>query len=312
MSKNTIDMVGNNTENTLFPNGVELFFQKNHTLPTSIDYSVQRYHLKEGVQSKEQGCLMYNHAPAKKAEKPLELKFCVSGNQYCNKTNCNECTIEKIKPVHVINTLDVLSVKFHSGFLKQFVRNVSNEDVLKTDLLNAKTTTSFSKSFPISSQKRTILSSLINQDYSGVDENIFVNSKMHDLLLHSLNSLSETEPTEVFTCRFLADENGKKCIYEARDILLENLGTPISIKELSRRVAINECYLKKGFKEVFGATIFDYYQQQRMEHAKYLLFVKHLTVTEVALMLGYSSISHFSTAFKRWTGLKPCELLLRP
>jgi AraC family transcriptional regulator len=78
---------------------------------------------------------------------------------------------------------------------------------------------------------------------------------------------------------------------------------------LSRKVAINECYLKKGFKEMFGTTIFDFYQGQRMEHAKYLLYEKGLSVTEVSVMLGYSSISHFSTAFKKHTGLKPCELL---
>ena len=33
---------------------------------------------------------------------------------------------------------------------------------------------------------------------------------------------------------------------------------PITIRELSRKVAINECYLKKGFKEMFGTTIFDF------------------------------------------------------
>jgi AraC-like DNA-binding protein len=48
-----------------------------------------------------------------------------------------------------------------------------------------------------------------------------------------------------------------------------------------------------------------------MEHAKYLLYEKGLSVTDVSLMLGYSSISHFSTAFKKHTGLKPCELLFR-
>jgi AraC-like DNA-binding protein len=46
-----------------------------------------------------------------------------------------------------------------------------------------------------------------------------------------------------------------------------------------------------------------------MEHAKYLLSEKGLSVTEASMMLGYSSISHFSTAFKKHTGLKPCELI---
>ena len=92
--------------------------------------------------------------------------------------------------------------------------------------------------------------------------------------------------------------------------MIVHIGEPLTIRELSRKVAINECYLKKGFKELFGTTIFDFYQSQRMEHARYLLYEKGLSVTEVSMLLGYSSISHFSTAFKKHTGLKPCELLL--
>ena len=114
-----------------------------------------------------------------------------------------------------------------------------------------------------------------------------------------------------FTCKFLQNAEDREKIIKAREVLLQHIGEPISIKALSRKVAINECYLKKGFKEIFGTTIFDFYQSQRMEHAKSLLYEKGLSVTEVSLLLGYSSISHFSTAFKKHTGIKPCELLLR-
>ena len=120
--------------------------------------------------------------------------------------------------------------------------------------------------------------------------------------------LGEKE-VDSFQCKFLANEQDREKIVKAREILLQHIGEPLTIKELSRKVAINECYLKKGFKELFGTTIFDFYQSQRMEHARYLLYEKGLSVTEVSMLLGYSSISHFSTAFKKHTGLKPCELL---
>jgi len=48
---------------------------------------------------------------------------------------------------------------------------------------------------------------------------------------------------------------------------------------------------------MFGTTIFDFYQSQRMEHARYLLYEKGLSVRSFH-NAGYSSISHFSTAFK--------------
>jgi len=48
-----------------------------------------------------------------------------------------------------------------------------------------------------------------------------------------------------------------------------------------------------------------------MEKARGLLYEQGISVSEVAMQMGYSCISHFSTAFKKHTGLKPCELLLR-
>lgn len=110
-------------------------------------------------------------------------------------------------------------------------------------------------------------------------------------------------------CRFLAHETEREKIFEARRIIELTIDQPLTIKELSRKVAMNECYLKKGFKTLTGKTINEYQQHLRITKAKELLQQQGQTVSEVADMLGYSSISHFSAAFKKATGLKPCELL---
>ena len=110
-------------------------------------------------------------------------------------------------------------------------------------------------------------------------------------------------------CRFLAYESEREKIAKAQSILEEQFDESITIKELSRKVAMNECYLKKGFKALTGKTIHEYQQAQRITRAKVMLQMEGRSVTEVAALLGYSSISHFSTAFKRATGTKPCELL---
>ena len=114
---------------------------------------------------------------------------------------------------------------------------------------------------------------------------------------------------QVPACRFLAFETEREKIMDARNILDQQIDQPLTIRELARKVAINECYLKKGFKALLGKTVHDYQQDQRINKAKDLLQHQGLSVTEVANTLGYSSISHFSTAFKRVTGMKPCELL---
>jgi AraC-like DNA-binding protein len=114
---------------------------------------------------------------------------------------------------------------------------------------------------------------------------------------------------QVPACRFLAFESEREKIREAKQILEQSIDQPITIRDLARKVAMNECYLKKGFKTIVGSTIHEFQQELRINEAKRLLQQQKHSVTDVAIMLGYSSISHFSTAFKRVTGMKPCELL---
>jgi AraC-like DNA-binding protein len=114
---------------------------------------------------------------------------------------------------------------------------------------------------------------------------------------------------QVPACRFLAHESEREKINYAVQIIVDNVDQPHTIRELARKVAMNECYLKKGFKAIVGKTIHEYQQELRISKAKVLLQEEGRSVTDVANILGFSSISHFSTAFKRVTGLKPCELL---
>jgi AraC-like DNA-binding protein len=204
--------------------------------------------------------------------------------------------------------VDFLSFVFTASLLEQFIGLRNSNQTLSEGVLSFRYQESFSKTFSICNRTRIVLEGLLNHSYSGNLANIFVNAQTQMLLLYSLDCLEEKE-LDTTTNKFLANEADRDKIIKAREVLLQHIGEPITIKALSRKVAMNECYLKKGFKEMFGATIFDFYQSQRMEHAKYLLYEEGLNVTEVSVLLGYSSISHFSTAFKKHTGLKPCELL---
>lgn len=110
-------------------------------------------------------------------------------------------------------------------------------------------------------------------------------------------------------CRFLANDSERDKVVAAQLVIKEHLDNPLTIKELSRKVAMNECYLKKGFKALTGKTIHEFTQELRIAKAKEMLKQDGFSVSDVANSLGFSSISHFSTAFKKATGMKPCELL---
>ena len=287
---------------------MDLLFEKSQNIPGSIQYNIKRYYAQHSWVAEDTGMMVYHYNTKKPAENYLELRYCTTGNRYCEERSCAQCgqlPTNNCSGKH--QTVDVFTFHFTATFLHQFVHNVK-VNTHKDEVLAFKHPNAFTKIFPVCLKKRNVLDGLLNHSYSGALENIFVNAKIHELLLYSLECLVE-EKEEGFSCKFLADASGRERIYQSREILLQHIGDPITIKELSRKVAMNECYLKKGFKEVFGTTIFDFYQQQRMEHAKYLLYEKGLSVTDVSALLGYSSISHFSAAFKKHTGLKPCELL---
>lgn len=293
---------------------LHLLEQKEQQMPGSVHYSIRRYHKNKHWGLDEAGMLIYHYRHDTPANNYLELKFCVTGSVYCQHQGkeCDRCRISAVKGGRSeVDSVDVLSFRFSPMHLSQYVKPFKLNQPIANDILSFEYKSSFSKILAVCSKTRMVLEALLNHSYTGSLENIYINAQMQMLLLYSMDCMVGEKEVEAFSCKFLANESDREKIMKAREVLLENIGEPMTIKELSRKVAINECYLKKGFKEMFGTTIFDFYQSQRMEHARYLLYEKGLSVTDVSMMLGYSSISHFSTAFKKHTGLKPCELLLR-
>jgi AraC family transcriptional regulator len=295
----------------LMHNQMQLLLHKEKQIPGSVNYSIKRYAKEPQWNSDDVGMLVYHTEKNNPANNYLQLKFCVSGNVYCRekKVECDFCKHSASKTcVEKVDSVDVLSFSFSPSYLRQFTSGKKNA-TLSDDVLSFEHKTSFSKTLPLCGKTRMAIEALLNHTYTESLENIFLNAQTQILLLYSMDCMMGDQE-EKFSCKFLANADDREKITNARAILLQHIGEPLTIKALSRKVAINECYLKKGFKELFGTTIFDFYQTQRMEHAKYLLYDKGLSVTEVSSLLGYSSISHFSTAFKKHTGIKPCELLL--
>jgi AraC family transcriptional regulator len=289
----------------------ELLFEATSKIPGSVQYSIKRYIRPKTWIADDVGVINYQYQSSDAQKNYLELRFCSIGNMYCRRDQkeCSQCKANaSFNCEQKTESVDFLSFVFTSSLLDQFIGLRSSNYTLSEGVLSFHHEDSFSKTFSICNRTRIALEGLLNHSYSGNLANIFVNAQTQMLLLYSLDCLEEKE-IDTTNNKFLANEADREKIIKAREVLLQHIGEPITIKALSRKVAMNECYLKKGFKEMFGSTIFDFYQSQRMEHAKYLLYEKGLNVTEVSLLLGYSSISHFSTAFKKHTGLKPCELL---
>ena len=202
-------------------------------------------------------------------------------------------------------TANVCSLQFLPGFFDQYPAAV----LMANQPFRFDETTE--QQFSICSQARMLLEQLQQHTSGTLMIRALQQSEtsMH-LLRRSLECISTPfMACQVPACRFLAVESEREKIHEARNLIEQQLDQPFTIRELSRKVAMNECYLKKGFKALIGKTIHEYQHELRINKARELLQQQDQSVSDVANILGYSSISHFSTAFKKATGLKPCELL---
>lgn len=95
-----------------------------------------------------------------------------------------------------------------------------------------------------------------------------------------------------------------------KDYLRESFLCPeLSLDQLCRKFGLNEFKLKKGFKQLFGSTVFGYVQEMKMKTARFFLAEKQMNVNQVADYLGYSAPNHFSTAFKKMYGFTPSHLM---
>jgi AraC family transcriptional regulator len=296
----------------LIPSAMPIVFSKEKRIPGSWQFYVKRHKKDPKFNAEDEGSMLYNYDDDN-AKRFLELRFCVTGQTNCKQpeVNCENCKLNKDAGcVEQTETVDLLLFRFDPFHLSNLI-NSADDETETSSILNFKYNHTFTRPIQISGRIRHTLDSILNNRYQDSVENIFVNAQTQILLLYCLESMNTLKEDEIPACKFLAYEDEREKIIKAREILLKHIGDPITIRELSRKVAINECYLKKGFKVMFRTTIFDFYQDQRMEHARFLLYEKGFSVSEVSAQLGYSSISHFSTAFKKHTGLKPCELLVK-
>ena len=112
------------------------------------------------------------------------------------------------------------------------------------------------------------------------------------------------KPVEEFFCtrqQRLAQERVEQVIF----LLKQNLVEPLSLEALGKKIGCSHFYLSRIFSTQTGQTITQYLRRLRMEKAATLLKSREYNVTEVALEVGYNSLSHFSAAFQETFGCCP-------
>ncbi len=94
---------------------------------------------------------------------------------------------------------------------------------------------------------------------------------------------------------------------EAVTLMEANLEEPLSTDEIAALVGVSRRQLERLFKQHLDNLPSRYYLELRLKRARQLLLDSHHSIVQIGLMCGFSSGSHFSTAFGMLFGITPRE-----
>ncbi|WP_225834911.1 helix-turn-helix domain-containing protein [Streptomyces sp. NK08204] len=91
----------------------------------------------------------------------------------------------------------------------------------------------------------------------------------------------------------------------ARDRMDREYAEPLDMTELARGALMSPGHFQRSFRKAFGETPYSYLMTRRVERAKALLRRGDLSVTEVCLAVGFTSLGSFSSRFTELVGQTP-------
>lgn len=204
-----------------------------------------------------------------------------------------------LKPKSTMVLFLISIEKLHSFFSSEahFI------DFLNTDNRDKK----YYRELPISPNIITVLNQLIHFEPHANVAKLYFKAKALELISLYFN---HPQDLDLEQCPFLVDEKNVAKIRMAKEVIIKKMVEPPTLQELADEVQLPLNSLKKGFKQVYGDTVFGFLVDYKMEQARQLLLEGSLNVNEVGLKVGYSASSHFITAFKQKFGITPKKFLM--
>ena len=124
---------------------------------------------------------------------------------------------------------------------------------------------------------------------------------MEILIIRLLRSISLAVPSEPQTI-----SANRQCASIRRYIDL-HFKEALTLEQLAEEGHMNKFYLSHAFKREYGISPINYMISRRIEESKYLLAETDLSMSQIAQLLGFSSLSYFSQVFRRTQGSSPME-----
>jgi AraC-like DNA-binding protein len=248
----------------------------------------------------------------------IQFHFCVKGSVAFNFNDGNY-----VLPLKEENSLLLynpqrdlplnLSLSPHSWVLsvllpiKKFHSLFSTEASYITFLSTENKDRKYYKDGHISPSMAIVLNQLMNYNLHPTIKPLYFKGKAYELISLYFNRPADAD---VEQCPFLADEDNVSKIKKAKQIMISRMAEPPTLQELADEINLPINRLKEGFKQIYGDSVFSFLFDYKMEVARQLLATGTHNVNEVGLKVGYSTASHFISAFKKKFGTTPKKYLM--
>ncbi|GHV55343.1 AraC family transcriptional regulator [Bacteroidia bacterium] len=203
---------------------------------------------------------------------------------------------EAVIPVHT-NTA-AINIEVDANYLSGLFGLPEKSPVLQSLLQNTQPLLFKQMVYP-SLQK--IVDEIVGEPVGEIFEPVFLRIKAEELVCRLLMELEKRDEKRLYPLNI----QDIQTIYKMKEQMLAHPETPPVISELAVCANMSPSKLKRLFKQIFGNSIFSYYQEFRMKEAARLLKEGKLSVSDVGYQLGFTNLSHFSKVFKEHTGMKP-------
>jgi len=152
-------------------------------------------------------------------------------------------------------------------------------------------------------KERTIITSFDMVQNKGIKERKI--KKKVELQLQDHKLLSKKMDKEEPLLNMVDFDNLRR----VKDYILDNLDEPLpSIKTLAQLCWTNEYKFKRGFKELYAMTPFQYQKNERLRRAHVLIEHSNKTIGSIAKMVGFKKGNHLAREFKKKYGYSPTAL----
>jgi AraC-like DNA-binding protein len=200
-----------------------------------------------------------------------------------------------IKSIHII---------FNKTWLAEHLHISDPEEVL-TAYLNLKTRSYTIE--PIDSEYRRYFNEILSADRESPLRMATIQNRIMLLIERFFSRLYERSRSVLASPRI--SKHDVRQLMQVESILTRDIhNRPPTITKLAHAAAMSSAKLKKLFKEVYGTSIYAYYQKQRMTVARELLLSGNFSVKEVGVQMGYANLSNFAAAFRKEFQILPSEI----